>query len=205
MSKLIEGSIAEGGRIVDDAWATVDAIAALHGVPPGAAVLVPLALWKTQREALLARRAPLGVRLEPDDEPADLVDDLSRLSLVAVHFPKFTDGRGYSTARLLRERHGYRGRLRAVGDVLHDQLFYMLRCGFDSFALKHQDMIADAPSAYRVFSEGYQSSVDRPVPLFKRRAAGANDGGLSVPYHGTRIGPEERALVGLHGKHEEAY
>ena len=169
MPKLIEGSIAEGGRIVDDAWTAVETIAALHDVPSDAAVLVPLALWKTERDALLARTAPLGVRLEPNDEPAAVADDLAHLSLIAIHFPKFTDGRGYSIARLLRERHGYRGTLRAVGEVLHDQLFYMLRCGFDSFALKHQEVIADALSAYRVFSEGYQSSVDRPVPLFKRR------------------------------------
>lgn len=169
MPKLIEGSISEGGRIADDAWTSVDTIAALHEVPFDAAVLVPLALWKTGRDALLAHPAPLGVRLEASDDPAAVADDLVHLSLIAIDFPKFTDGRGYSIARLLRERYGYRGTLRAVGDVLHDQLFYLLRCGFDSFAMKHQESIADALGAYRAFSEGYQSSVDRPVPLFKRR------------------------------------
>ncbi len=169
MSRLIEGSITDGGRIVDDAWTFVDAIEALRDVPDDASVLVPLALWKAERVALLAHTAPLGVRLEASDEPAELAGDLSRLALIAIDFPKFTDGRGYSIARLLRERHGYRGTLRAVGDVLRDQLFYMLRSGFDSFAIKHQELIEDALSSYRVFSEGYQTSVDRPVPLFKRR------------------------------------
>ncbi len=169
MPRLIEGSIAEGGRVVDDAWTFVDAIEALHDLADDASVLVPLALYKAERVALLERTAPLGVRLEASDEPADLAADLSRIALIAIDFPKFTDGRGYSIARLLRERLGYRGTLRAVGDVLRDQLFYMLRSGFDSFAMKHQDMIDDALSSYRVFSEGYQTSVDRPVPLFKRR------------------------------------
>ena len=169
MSKLIEGSIAEGGRIVDDTWTSIDALEALRDVPADTAVLVPLALCKTARETLLERTGPIGVRLEPSDEPAELAADLARLALIAIHFPKFTDGRGYSIARALRERYGYRGSLRAVGDVLHDQLFYMLRCGFDSFAMKHQESIADTLAAYRVFSDGYQTSVDRPVPLFKRR------------------------------------
>ncbi len=170
MPRLIEGSIAEGGRIVDDAWTFVDATEGLRDLPDDASVLVPLALWKAERIALLGRTAPLSVRLEASDEPAELADDLSRLALIAIDFPKFTDGRGYSIARVLRERHGYRGRVRAVGDVLRDQLFYMLRSGFDSFAMKHQELIEDALTSYRVFSEGYQTSVDRPVPLFKRRS-----------------------------------
>ncbi len=169
MPKLIEGSLAEGGHIVDDPWTSVDTVEALGEVSADASVLVPLALWKTERDALIARTAPLGIRLEPNDEPAVLEDDFPRFALIAIHFPKFTDGRGYSIARVLRERYGYVGKLRAVGEVLRDQLFYMLRGGFDSFAMKHQESIADALAGYRVFSEGYQSSVDRPVPLFKRR------------------------------------
>ena len=169
MSKLIEGSIADGGRIVEDTWTSIDASEALHEIPADTAILVPLALWKAERDALLARTAPLGVRLEANEQPADIAGDLARLDLIAIDFPKFTDGRGYSIARVLRERYRYAGKVRAVGDVLRDQLFYMLRCGFDSFAMKHEALIDDALCAYRVFSEGYQSSVDRPVPLFKRR------------------------------------
>ena len=176
MPKSIEGTLAAGGRIVDDAWTYVDAREALDAAPGDAAVLASLALWRTDRDALTARQSPLGLQLPNDTDPASIADDLHRFSLVAIEFPKFTDGRGYSIARLLRERHGYRGSLRAVGDVLRDQLFYMLRCGFDSFVMKHDDRIDDALVAFRDFSEGYQSSVERPVPLFKRRYLEAGHG-----------------------------
>ncbi len=171
--RLVVGSLADGGRVVDDAWTCVDSAEALHLVDADAPVLVSHGLWSSDRDALLARRSPIGVRLEPDDDPASIAPDLRHFALVAVYFPKFTDGRGYSIARLLRERHGYAGPLRAVGDVLRDQLFYLLRCGFDEFALKHGSaddrQLDDALTAYRDFSEAYQTSVERPVPLFARR------------------------------------
>jgi uncharacterized protein (DUF934 family) len=88
-----------------------------------------------------------------------------------VHFPTFTDGRGYSTARLLRERYGYRGELRAVGDVLRDQLFYLSRVGFDAFALRQDQDAEGALASLADFSESYQASVERPQPLFRRRIA----------------------------------
>jgi uncharacterized protein (DUF934 family) len=175
MSKpsVIEGSLSQGGRIVDDVWTEVDTTERLHAAPADAPLLVPLALWLAERAALIARVAPIGVSLEPDDDPASIAPDLARFGLVAIRFPKFTDGRGYSIARLLRERYGYAGPLRAVGDVLRDQLFFMLRCGFDSFALKHPERIEDALAAYRDFSEPYQTAVDRRQPLFARRGAAA--------------------------------
>ena len=169
MPRLIEGGFADGGRIVDDAWVAVDDVDALRAAVDGASLLVSHALWDAERDALIARGGPLGVKLEAPDDPASIADDLAHFALIAIDFPKFTDGRGYSIARLLRERYGYRGRLRAVGDVLRDQLFYMLRCGFDSFALKHPERIDDALSAYRDFSDAYQTSVERTVPLFARR------------------------------------
>ncbi len=173
MPRSIEGSIAEGGRIVDDAWLTVETADALQLAPEGSPVLVVHALWMSERDWLLARGTPVGVVLEADEDPATLEGDLSHLAMIAIRFPKFTDGRGYSIARLLRERYGYRGSLRAVGDVLRDQLFYMLRCGFDSFVMRHDDHLQDALSAYRDFTEAYQTAVDRTQPLFARRAAPA--------------------------------
>src|SRR5205085_11558437 len=91
---------------------------------PAGPIVVPLGIWKSRREELLARATPVGVWLAPADDPADLAADAAALPLVAVQFPKFTDGRGYSTAVLLRTRYGYRGELRAFGDVGRDQLFY---------------------------------------------------------------------------------
>lgn len=172
MPASIEGSIAEGGRIVDDVWLTFETAEAMSNAPGSAPLLVPHDLWSAERDRLVARGAPVGVVLEPHEDPATLVDDLSRLSMIAIRFPKFTDGRGYSIARLLRERHGYRGPLRAVGDILRDQLLYLLRCGFDSFVMRHDDHLEAALAAYRDFTEAYQTSVDRPLPLFARRAAG---------------------------------
>ena len=169
MSRLIEGSLADGGRIVDDTWTEIDTAEGLHAADDGSPLLVSHAVWSTERATLIARGTPIGVRLEAADDPASIADDLERFALIAVHFPKFTDGRGYSIARLLRQRYGYQGPLRAVGDVLRDQLFYMLRCGFDSFAMKHDAQVDGALSAYRDFTEAYQTSVDRTVPLFARR------------------------------------
>jgi uncharacterized protein (DUF934 family) len=112
----------------------------------------------------------LGIELGPADEPARVSSDLPRLALVAIRFPVFTDGRGYSLARELRERYGWRGELRATGDVLRDQLFYLARCGFDTFDLR-DDQDADAAlAAFGDFSEAYQAAFDRG-PLFDRRRA----------------------------------
>ena len=139
-------------------------------LPHGPAI-VPLAFWQQHRADLDARADPLGVWLKPDDDPGTIAGDLHRLTIVAVHFPKFTDGRGYSTAALLRTRYGYRGELRAFGDVGRDQLFYLARCGFDSFRLaQHRDPDA-ALAAFDDFTVRYQGSVDDPAPLFRKRLA----------------------------------
>jgi uncharacterized protein (DUF934 family) len=131
-------------------------------------VLVPLAYWKANRDALVAR-GNVGIWLAPADEPREIAADLKSLALVAVQFPKLGDGRGYSTAFLLRTRYGYQGELRAFGDIGRDQLFQLARVGFDSFRLAdHHDPHA-ALAAFDDFSVKYQGSVDNPVPLFRRR------------------------------------
>ena len=111
------------------------------------------------------------VRLEPSDDPAAVADRIARAARVEVNFPKFGDGRGYSIARLLRERHGYRGELRAVGHITRDLLFFLESCGFDSFELREGEDAREALAHFEDFSESYQASVARPVPLFRRRAA----------------------------------
>ncbi|RRJ84880.1 DUF934 domain-containing protein [Aestuariirhabdus litorea] len=136
---------------------------------PSGKLLVSLEEWQARRDELLASTGTHGVWLKPDDEPELLVEDLSQLPVIAVQFPAFTDGRGYSLARLLRERYGYEGELRAVGDVLRDQLFYMHRCGFDSFAIREDRDAEDALAALDEFSDVYQSAVQQPLPLFRRR------------------------------------
>ena len=180
MPQLIKGAIAEGGRVVDDVWSTIDTEDALSDAASNASLLVTLALWQAHRDALGMRDAPVGVQLEPSDDPIAICDDLHRFAVVAIRFSKFTDGRGYSIARTLRERYAYRGEIRAVGDVLRDQIFYMLRCGFDAFAMKDGAFVEDVLVAYRDFSEAYQTSVERPVPLFKRRVAASARGSRSA-------------------------
>ncbi len=164
--------VIRGRRVENDAWAVVglppheDLTAAL----PAGPVLVPLAAWKERREEIAARHGALGVWLKPADDPADIVADLDKFAVIAVHFPKFTDGRGYSTAALLRTRYGYRGELRAFGDVGRDQLFYLARCGFDAFKLAPERDPDAALASFNDFTIRYQGSVDDPAPLFRKRA-----------------------------------
>jgi len=118
-------------------------------------VSVPFARWAAGRAALLARPAPLGLRLANTD-PVDALDgDLARLALIALHFPKFTDGRAYGQARRLR-RLGYAGELRATGEVLRDQVAFMLRVGFDAFAMDGADAEAGYRAGARAVSRVYQ-------------------------------------------------
>ena len=164
--------VIRGRRVEDDAWVVVGFAPHedLAAKPPEGPVIVPLSIWKARREGLIARGGLLGVWLAPADDPADIAADLDRFSVIAVHFPKFTDGRGYSTAALLRTRYAYRGELRAFGDVGRDQLFNLARCGFDSFKLAAHRDPESALAAFADFSVRYQGSVDDPVPLFRKRA-----------------------------------
>jgi len=113
--------------------------------------------------------SPPDLVLEPTDDPATLAERLPGLKLIAVNFPKYGDGRGYSIARLLRERYGYRGELRAVGVVARDHLQQMAQCGFDSFLLREGEDPQAALAAFDDFSEAYQAGAAQPVPLFRRR------------------------------------
>ena len=152
--------------IVEDRWLLVEAGEALPSIGD---IIVPLALWLEQREQLIARSGLGGVWLAPGDEPGLLATDTATLPLIAVRFPQFADGRGYSTARLLRERYGFKGELRAIGEVLRDQLFYLERVGFYAFTIKAGKSIEDALKAFDDFSDAYQSSVAQALPLYQRR------------------------------------
>jgi len=139
---------------------------------PAGDVIFPLAVWQARKAEIIAGREHIGLLLLPDDKVEDAAADLAHFAVVAVHFPKFVDGRGYSTAALLRQRYHYQGEVRAVGDVLHDQLFFMQRVGFDSYALKDgKDAIYAIGKGFAPFSETYQASTDQPAPHFRRRTA----------------------------------
>lgn len=128
-----------GSFVDDDPWRILGADEALPAEGP---VALPKARFIAERDGLAGRNAPLGVVIEAGEGLDGLEDDIDRLSLVVLTFPKYTDGRNYSTARILRERFGYRGELRATGNVLRDQLRFMLRCGFDALEVTHEGTIA---------------------------------------------------------------
>ncbi|MEK1905515.1 MAG: DUF934 domain-containing protein [Pseudomonas sp.] len=131
--------------------------------PAGAALILPLAQWLQQRDPAH------GLWLAPDDDAESLAELLPQLPLIAVDFPSFRDGRGYSQAYVLRTRLGWAGELRAVGDVLRDQLSHMRQCGFDAFAVRADKSVEDALKGLAGMSVLYGRSVIEPRPLFRRR------------------------------------
>jgi uncharacterized protein (DUF934 family) len=153
-------------RIVDDAFVHVAADAA---VPATGDIIVGLDRYRELRASLLERGTKLGVRLKSNEEAKSVAEFLPELAVIAIEFPGFKDGRGYSTARLLRDRFGYKGELRAVGDVLRDQLFYMERCGINAYELKAGKNIEGALEAFSELSVTYQGAVDDPRPHYRRR------------------------------------
>lgn len=157
----------KGDALTDDPWILVADAAEGEELPEGK-VIVPCPVWQARRDQLLAR-GDVGVWLDSDEDPAVIAADLDTLPLVAVNFPAFTDGRGFSTARLLRERYNFDNELRAIGDVLVDQLFFMKRCGFDSYALRDDQDGETAIACLAPFSDSYQGATDQPIPLFRRR------------------------------------
>lgn len=166
-------------RIVADSWQLLEADSWLQigesglvpDFPPDADLLVTPHLWQLRREDLSERRGRIGLLLEAWNEPDGLTPDLPRFALIAVRIAKSADGRAYSLARLLRERHCYQGEIRAIGDVLPDHLFFMAQCGFDAFALREDQEPDEALAAFDAFGLSYQASVTQPLPLFRRRLA----------------------------------
>jgi len=143
--------------IVEDPWLQ---LADDEPLPADGLVLVSFARWRQARAALLARRGPVGVAFANTEPVETLGADVARLDLIALHFPKFSDGRAYSQARLLRGRLGYGGELRATGNVLQDQLPFMLRCGFDSFESEQKGFGEALARARTLFSVVYQPAED---------------------------------------------
>jgi len=160
-----DGPIWRGAAFYTDAWAKP-----ADGEPlPDSPVILSKKRWLAERDRLTGRNAPLGLQIEPGEAIDDLAADLGRFALIALSFPKFADGRAFSTARLLRDKHGFIGELRAVGNVLSDQIPYMRRVGFDTYAVTH------GPTR-RALAEGripevtlyYQPSTAEEVPVSTR-------------------------------------
>lgn len=159
-------------EVVDNRWIRV--VANEEGVvsiPEAGAVLLPYQYWLGHQVELAGRE--VAVCFAPDDEPESLPVDANTFAMIACDFPAFTDGRGFSIGRLLRERHGFTGELRAVGDVFKDTINYLARCGFTAFDVRSDKDIVEAAKGLDDFTNSYQSSVAQPLPLFRRRGVNA--------------------------------
>lgn len=160
-------NIIKDGVIVDDTYQVVTEFDVL----PNTDIIVSLTVWQNHKEAVLAHPHKKGVMLKPDQHPEAIVDSLTQLDVIALDFPAFADGRGYSYAVLLRQRYGFTGELRATGDVFKDNLFYLKRCGFNSFAVRADKDLQVALQGLTDFSDSYQASIDESLPLYRRRLA----------------------------------
>ncbi len=167
MQKLIKD-----GAIVENTWtllAKAEGDAAAVEVPAGQ-VLIPVAVWVAQKDQL-QNRTDIGVWFDSDESAELIGNDANRFAVIWVNFPLFMDGRSFSTARLLRERYGFNGELRAVCNFIRDQLCYLRRCGVNAFAFANPEInLEEAVKSLTDLQEYYQASVDQPLPLFRRRA-----------------------------------
>jgi uncharacterized protein (DUF934 family) len=132
-------------------------------------VTVSLDRWRREKDVLRNHEGPLGIRIPNDIDVRELEDDVLDAPMLALYFPSFADGRAYSQARILREELDYDGELRATGDVLRDQVFFMHRCGFDALELRPDRDPKEALTAFDDFTIRYQPAVDEKQPLFRRR------------------------------------
>lgn len=154
------------GKVVDDVWAFVEDG---HELSPGGCIVVSLGRFLSEHDQLLTRNRSIGVRLQNTDDPTQLEPFLDRLHLIELQFPKYTDGRAFSQAQLLRRRHGYKGEIRATGQVLRDQLRLMIRTGFDAIVLDGDDAETVYAASSQEFSEFYQSAADTSDSIFVKR------------------------------------
>lgn len=134
-------------------------------------LVVSLRRWQRDRERLIDWPGRIAVRVQSEETLASIVADLDAIDMIALEFPTFRDGRGYSHARLLRDRYGYSGEIRAVGDVLVEQLAFMLRVGFDAFELEGEAGVGDFRTVANEISVQYQPSADGRVSVLQRRHA----------------------------------
>lgn len=161
-------TLIKDGVVEEDEWTDVsqdDSDSVAHDGP----LIVSLEQWRQSRSLLVRRNPPLGIRLQSDQPPELIVDDLDRFEIVVLEFPKLQDGRAFSYARLLRERYDFKGEIRAVGDVFQDQIYFMQRCGFTSYVLPEGRNPDGAIGALNSFSVAYQPAADDQLAAMQQR------------------------------------
>lgn len=152
-------------KLIDNDWIH---LADDDPIPERDAITVSSQRWANEKHEALCRRSGLGIRLNPDDLVEDIVEDLELFQIIGVCIPIFTDGRCFSIARLLRERYQYDGEIRAIGDFLPDQVFFLSRVGFNAFEFDNPEHLNEGLNAFEDFSVKYQASSDVPEALYKR-------------------------------------
>jgi uncharacterized protein (DUF934 family) len=158
--------ILKDSLVVSDNWSLLDESA--ESLPAGD-ILLSYNQWENFADQYSSHSGSIGVWLEGHAEIEQIIEPLIDLPLIAINFPKFADGRGFSSARLIRERYNYSGELRAIGGFIRDQLYLLKRCGFNAFQFSDEIELSDAAESLKDFSENYQVSVDQENPLFRRR------------------------------------
>lgn len=154
-------------NVIDDNWQRLPK--EFEGSLPEGNLLLPLQYWLENRDSLGNHNGEIGIWIDSDEAVEDIAAEVQQFPVIAVNFPAFADGRGFSTARLLRDRYNFTGQLRAVGNVIRDQLFFLSRVGFDAFQLREGYDLEAALASLKDFSVRYQPAVDEPLPLFRRR------------------------------------
>lgn len=156
----------KSGQIIEDTWLDVSD---KQDIPEQGDIIVSLERWLSNTDALRSRQSKLGLRLKNDQSPAQVAEDLDAFGLIALEFPKYTDGRAYSAARLLRDRYGFSGEIRATGDVLIDQFGMMQRCGFNTFEIAGAVDTQAWRQASESISEHYQPAADGVAAIWAKR------------------------------------
>jgi len=166
MSKLIKDKV-----LVADAWTLLKESTGpeVLDVVRGKNLIVPLKFWLENGAEIALYEGAIGIWLDSNETPGMINSDLNEIPVIALNFPSFTDGRSYSSARQLRNVYSYRGELRAIGDILRDQIYYLSQCGFNSFSLRHDQDPELCLQAFEDFTTNYQATVSQPTPLFRRR------------------------------------
>jgi uncharacterized protein (DUF934 family) len=170
------------GRVSEDSWQPVGDDAPLSA---DGSIVISFARFKAEPDRLAGRNAALGLRLKNSDDVRALADHVGRLGLIVLEFPKYTDGRAYSQARILREELGYTGELRAAGNVLLDQLLFMQRCGFDAFELARPDAELAWRKAVSAFNVFHQPTGDGRATILEQRRRALYEQRATATWSGT--------------------
>lgn len=157
--------IVKDGEIIEDHWIHI----ADDPIPEDGCISVSLSRWKAERTVLAARDGELGLRITSEDNLEEIAGDLEHFQLIALDFPVFTDGRCFSYAHLLRDRYAYTGELRAIGNYIRDQVYFLSRVGINAFEFASSENLNGALAALHDFSVTYQACTDEKEPLYRRQ------------------------------------